>query len=125
LVEGDEHQLRSAGVLSPMCQFVSLEAPAAETDLVIPSPRPKGDEIHIGLSWTEGLGKLKLTKIITLAPRFYLKNELTQAISFRQHGVAPQERSVVEPNQRFPLYNVRFGQEKLLTIAYPGLDAQW
>jgi vacuolar protein sorting-associated protein 13A/C len=92
---------------------------------VIPSQKQKSEEIHVGLSWTEGLGKYKLTKVITLAPRFLIKNNLSEAISFREHGVAPKERSVVDPGERCPLHFMRTGQEKLLTVAFPGLNAQW
>jgi vacuolar protein sorting-associated protein 13A/C len=79
----------------------------------------------LGLSWTEGLGKYKLTKVVTLAPRFLIRNNLSDSISFREWGVPERERSVIEPSQRCPLQFVRTGQEKLLTIAFPGLDKPW
>jgi vacuolar protein sorting-associated protein 13A/C len=50
---------------------------------------------------------------------------LSETISFREHGVAPKDRSVIEPGERCPLHFMRTGQEKLLTIACPGLNAQW
>jgi vacuolar protein sorting-associated protein 13A/C len=50
---------------------------------------------------------------------------MSQAIAFREHGVAPRDRSVIEPNTRFSLHVMRAAQSKLLTIAYPGLDTQW
>jgi vacuolar protein sorting-associated protein 13A/C len=102
-----------------------LEAPAAETELVVASQRNKSEEFHVGVSWTEGLGKYKLTKIITLSPRFLIKNTLEEPISFREHGVPPKDRSVVEPGQREALQMLRKGQEKLLTVAFSGLNTQW
>lgn len=110
---------------SAWSKLVSVEAPAAETELVISSQQRKADEIHVGLSWSEGLGKYKLSKVITLAPRFLIKNQLPDAIAFREHGVAPREWSLINPGERRPLQILRSGQEKLLTIAYPGLNAQW
>lgn len=104
---------------------MSVEAPAAETELVIASQHRNADEIHVGLSWSEGLGKYKLSKVITLTPRFLIKNQLPDAIAFREHGVAPREWSLINPGERRPLQILRSGQEKLLTIAYPGLNAQW
>jgi vacuolar protein sorting-associated protein 13A/C len=92
---------------------------------VAPSQKHRSEEFHVGVSWTEGLGKYKLTKVITLAPRFLIKNNLAEAISFREHGVAPKDRSVIEPGQRSPLQIMRMGQEKLLTVAFSGLNAQW
>ncbi|KAF8168100.1 vacuolar protein sorting-associated protein 13 [Crassisporium funariophilum] len=110
---------------SSWSKMVSFEAPAAETELVATSQRQRADEIHTGLSWTEGLGKYKLTKVITLAPRFLIKNQLPETIAFREHGVAPRDRSQVESGQRSAFPVLRSGDEKLLTIAYPGLNAQW
>ncbi|KAF5375265.1 hypothetical protein D9758_000284 [Tetrapyrgos nigripes] len=103
----------------------SVEAPAAETALTIPSQRQKSEEIHVGVSWTEGLGKYKLSKVITIAPRFLLKNNLSQPIQFREHGVAPREQSTINSGERCPLGFIRPSPEKLLVFAYPGLNAQW
>lgn len=103
----------------------SLEAPSAETEMVMPSSRQKAEEFHIGLSWTEGLGKYKLTKVITLAPRFLVKNNLLDPICFREHGAPPRGRAILDPGERCPMQIMRVGREKLLTIAYPGLNSQW
>ncbi|KAL6309957.1 vacuolar protein sorting-associated protein 13 [Sparassis latifolia] len=110
---------------SSWSQVVSLEAPAADARLVISSRTQRLEEIHIGLSWTEGLGKYKLTKVITLTPRFIIKNNFSEAISFREHGVAPRGRSTLVPDERCPLHFIRAGDEKLLTLALPGLNARW
>ncbi|KAJ7254114.1 hypothetical protein B0H12DRAFT_1202424 [Mycena haematopus] len=110
---------------STWSKVFSFEAPSAETELVVASERQKTDEIHIGVSWTEGLGKYKLTKVITLTPRFLVKNNLSEALSFREHGVAPRERSIIKPGERCPLHFMRAEQERLLTIAFSGLNAQW
>jgi vacuolar protein sorting-associated protein 13A/C len=106
-------------------QVFSLEASAAETEMVVPCSRQKTEEYHIGLSWTEGLGKYKLTKVITLAPRFLIKNNLPDPICFREHGAAPRGRAILNPGERCPLQIMRVSQEKLLTIAYPGLNSLW
>ena len=102
-----------------------MEAPAAETELVATSQRQKSQEYHVGVLWMEGLGKYKLTKVITLTPRFLINNNLSETISFREHGIAPKDRAVIEPGQRSALQIMRASQEKLLTVAFPGLNAQW
>lgn len=104
---------------------MSFEAPAAETELIVPLHNQKSDEYHIGLSWSEGLGKYKLTKVIYLTPRFLIKNQLPTAITFRELGVAPRELFLIEPGQRHPFQVLRSSSDKLLTIAYPGLNARW
>lgn len=106
-------------------QVVNLEAPAADTRLIIPAQGRRAEEVHIGLSWAEGLGKYKLTKVITLAPRFVIKNNFHGTIAFREHGVPPRARSTLDSGERCPLQSLRAGEEKLLTVAFPGLDAQW
>lgn len=106
-------------------KIISFEAPAAETEVVVTSQQQKADHIHIGLSWSEGLGKYKLSKVITLAPRFLIKNQLSETIAFREHGVAPKDRSLVESGDRCAFQVLRLGDEKLLTVAYPGLNTQW
>ncbi|KAF7306925.1 hypothetical protein MIND_00485000 [Mycena indigotica] len=121
--KGHEYVFRVAD--SVWSRVFSFEAPSAETQLVAASQKQKTDEVHVGISWTEGLGKYKLSKVITLAPRFIIKNNLSEAISFREHGVAPRDRSAVKPGQRCPLHFLRADQEHLLTIAYSGLNTQW
>ncbi|KAI6162193.1 vacuolar protein sorting-associated protein 13 [Pisolithus thermaeus] len=98
---------------------------AADTRLVVPSSKQKNEEYHIGLSWTEGLGKYKLTKVITLAPRFLLKNNLSEPLQVREYQGVPRGRAVVNPGERFPLQVMRAGQEQLLTVTRPGLNARW
>ena len=92
--------------------------------LAIPSPSQKTEETHAGLSWAEGLGKYKLTKVVTLAPRFLIKNNMSEAMCFREHSVASDGRSVLDPGDRVPLYTLRT-RDKLLTVAFPGMNNQW
>ncbi|KAI0321342.1 hypothetical protein OF83DRAFT_1274656 [Amylostereum chailletii] len=110
---------------SAWSKVINLEAPAAETELTIPSQSSKTQEIHVGMSWTEGLGKYKLTKVVTIAPRFLVKNNLGEPICYREHGVAPRGRQTLEDGERTVLHSMRVGYEKLLTIAFPGLNTQW
>ena len=118
-------EIHVMNLLSYRAQIISVEAPAADIALAISSRKQKTDEVHVGLSWSEGIGKYKLTKIITIAPRFLIKNNLPEAISFREHGVAPRDRSLIKSGERCPLHVLRSGDEKLLTIAFSGLNTQW
>lgn len=104
---------------------IGLEAPAADTRLVVPSSKQKNEEYHVGLSWMEGLGKYKLTKVITLAPRFLLKNNLPEPLQVREYQGVPRGRAVINPGERIPLQIMRAGQERLLTVTRPGLNARW
>jgi vacuolar protein sorting-associated protein 13A/C len=110
---------------STWSKMISFEAPAAETELVVTSQQQKADHIYTGLSWSEGQGKYKLSKVITLAPRFLIKNQLPETIAFREHGVAPKDRCLIESGDRCTFQVLRSDDEKLLTVAYPGLNTQW
>ena len=92
---------------------------------MIPSESRNNEEIHVGVMWSEGLGKYKLTKVITLAPRFILRNNTPEAISFREHGATPKGRGILGPGERTPLHFTRKGDAKLLTLAFSGMNAQW
>jgi vacuolar protein sorting-associated protein 13A/C len=46
-----------------------------------------GRDILLGLDVTEGMGKYHLSKIVTVSPRFILRNNLNQDISYSQAGV--------------------------------------
>ncbi|KIJ26913.1 hypothetical protein M422DRAFT_55306 [Sphaerobolus stellatus SS14] len=108
---------------SAWSQTLSFEAPTAEMALSLPAPKEM--EIPVGVSWTQGQGKYELSKVITLAPRFLIKNNLDQPLHFREKGMPPSEQSLLQPGERAPLQITRKGHEKLLTVAYSGLDAQW
>ncbi|KAK2461917.1 hypothetical protein APHAL10511_006380 [Amanita phalloides] len=110
---------------STWSKLISLDAPSAEVEVAAPSNKRKSECIYTGLSWTEGRGKYQLTKVITLSPRFLLKNNLSEAITFREHGGMPRDNSILEPGTRTALRVFRADNEKLLTFACPGLDAQW
>ena len=92
--------------------------------MVIPHMNQKS-EIHVGLSWSEGSGKYNLSKVIELAPRFFIYNKLSQAIRFREVAAPPTGPSEINPGERAPLHFMRIEQRRLLTVAYSGLDAQW
>ncbi|THH01814.1 hypothetical protein EW026_g979 [Hermanssonia centrifuga] len=106
-------------------QAIGFEAPSADSLLSIPSQSRANEEINVGVSWSEGLGKYKLTKVVTLAPRFIIRNDTLEVISFREHAVAPRGRATLSPGERCPLQFMRAGEEKLLTLAFSGLNAQW
>jgi vacuolar protein sorting-associated protein 13A/C len=81
--------------------------------------------VHIGLSWAEGTGKYKLTKVVTLSPRFFVKNHLPEPISFREYGVPPRGQATLQTDERQGFQFLRNADAKLLTIAYSGLNAEW
>ncbi|KAK6541287.1 hypothetical protein TWF694_008645 [Orbilia ellipsospora] len=101
---------------------VSFEAIGNIDDVVIASSS-KQEEIHIGISVTEGEGKYKLTKIVTLTPRFILNSKLSEDINVRES--ASSRIMTLKPGELLPLHFLRQSHEKQLTLCFPGLDNQW
>jgi len=110
---------------SAWSKMISFEAPSAETELSVLAQRNSPDQIYAGLSWSEGQGKYQLTKVIVLSPRFLIRNGLSYPVMFREHGVIPRERSVIAPGERAALRMLRSPEERLITFALSGLNAQW
>lgn len=99
-----------------------MEAPTAETDLMIPR---RDAELHLGVSWTLGSGNYKLTKIITLAPRFVIKNNSETPICYRELGGPLPEHPEISPGTNVPMHWTRRGPDKMLKFKYPGLNGEW
>ncbi|KAI9770443.1 MAG: hypothetical protein M1840_003329 [Geoglossum simile] len=100
----------------------SLDAIGSNVDVVLPSAT-KQTEIHIGITVQEGEGKYKMTKVVTLAPRFILKNKLNEEINVRE----PESPDVttLQPGQLLPLHFLRQTAHKRLCLCFPGMNNQW
>lgn len=86
---------------SRFSQPLSFEPSAADMQIVLPSEKGNRD-YYVGLSYAEGLGKYKLTKVIYIAPRFLIKNKFSYAIQVRQNSesrilasIKPGERQAI------------------------------
>ncbi|SNX84266.1 related to VPS13 - involved in regulating membrane traffic [Melanopsichium pennsylvanicum] len=101
---------------------LSFEAIGSETEVVIPSAS-KNEEIHVGLTVEDGLGKFKLSKVVKLTPRYLVRNSLSEAINLREAGAA--DFVTVDAGQRVPLRFLRVGATKQMTLAYPGINNKW
>ena len=100
----------------------SFEAIGSTTDVVLPSST-KNTEIHVGISVDEGEGKYKLTKVVTLAPRFILKSKIDEEINVREPGSSGV--MTLTPGKLLPLHFLRQTPEKQLCLCFPGLNNQW
>jgi vacuolar protein sorting-associated protein 13A/C len=102
----------------------SFEAIGSINDVVLPSST-KQTEIHIGITVDEGEGKYKMTKVVTLTPRFVLKSNLSETIQVREPGSGSTGIMTLEPGQRLPLHFLRATQNKQLTLMFPGINNKW
>ncbi|KAG8911288.1 hypothetical protein FRC00_006761 [Tulasnella sp. 408] len=103
---------------------LNFEAPSAETAVALGSPAPSTKETHVGVSWTSGLGKYKLTKVVTFAPRFVLKNELGGDIVFRESG-DPGNDAPLRAGSFTPIFALSARREAALAFKYPGVGSKW
>ncbi|KIO33566.1 hypothetical protein M407DRAFT_3889 [Tulasnella calospora MUT 4182] len=103
---------------------LNFEAPSAETAVALGSPASSTKETHIGVSWSSGLGKYKLTKVVTFAPRFVLKNELGQDIVFRESG-DPGNDAPLRAGSFTPIFALSARREAGLAFKYPGVGSKW
>lgn len=100
----------------------SFDAIGSAFDAVLASANAKS-ELHVGISVTEGEGKYNLTKVVTVAPRFVLKNKIKEEIDIREPGSSKVMK--VKQGELLPLHFLRQAPEKQLCLCFPGVNNQW
>jgi vacuolar protein sorting-associated protein 13A/C len=101
----------------------SFDAIGSTTDVVLPSSTSPNTEIHVGISIENGEGKYKMTKVVTLAPRFILKNRLSEEINVREPGSS--DLMTLKPGELKALHFLQKTSTKQLCLCFPGLNNQW
>ncbi|KAI4230658.1 MAG: hypothetical protein LQ349_006118, partial [Xanthoria aureola] len=100
----------------------SFDAIGSTFEAVLPSPTSKS-ELSVGVSVAEGEGKYKLTKVVTVAPRFVLKNKLKEEINIREHGSS--NTMSLKHGELLPLRYLKQSNHKQLCLCFPGVNNQW
>lgn len=100
----------------------SFDAIGSTVDVVLPS-LTKNTEIHVGITVESGEGKYKMTKVVTLAPRFVLKNQMSEEINVREPGSS--ELMTLKPKALQALHFLQKSNTKQLSLCFPGLNNQW
>ena len=100
----------------------SLEAIGSNYEVVLPD-RQGRSEFHSGVSVAEGEGKYKMTKVVTITPRFVLKNKLSEDLLVREPGSS--NVLTMNSGELVPLHFLRQVQEKQLCLCFPGVNNQW
>lgn len=83
----------------------------------------KQTEMNVGISITEGEGKYKLSKVITIAPRYIFRNCLDELLEIVENGSTKQ--TVVAPNELIPLYGLRRIDQKSLLMKFSHASKTW
>lgn len=100
----------------------SLDAIGSAFEIVLPHSKERS-EMHVGLSIAEGEGKYKLTKVVTVAPRFILKNKFSEEINIREPGSS--NVMTIKPGDLKPLHFLKQVPNKQLSLCYSGVNNQW
>lgn len=100
----------------------SFDAIGSTTEVILPSA-VRNTEIHVGISIENGEGKYKMSKIITIAPRFVLKNQMDEEINVREPGSS--ELMNLKPRALQALHFLQKTTKKQLCLCFPGLNNQW
>ena len=100
----------------------SFDAIGSTFDAVMPSSNSKS-EMHVGISVAEGDGKYKLTKVVTVAPRFIIKNKVAESMQVREPGSS--NIMEVAQGELLPLHFLRQVSEKQICLCFPGANNQW
>lgn len=100
----------------------SFDAIGSTFNVVLPSSESKS-ELHVGVSIAEGEGKYKLTNIVTVAPRFVLKNKLNEEINIREPGSSNVMK--MKHGELLPLHFMKPTRDKQLCLCFLGINNQW
>ena len=100
----------------------SFDAIGSTFEVVLPSADGKS-ELHTGVHVTEGEGKYSLTKVITVTPRFIIKNRLNEDLALREPGSSNVMNT--KPGDLLPLHFMRQAPQKQLCLCFPGVNNSW
>ncbi|XDG02739.1 hypothetical protein ABKA04_002354 [Annulohypoxylon sp. FPYF3050] len=100
----------------------SFDAIGSTAEIVLPSPR-KDSEIHVGITVEPGEGKYKLTKVVTLAPRFVVKNKTGEELVIREP--TSSKTMSLRSGTLQPLHWLQRSATKQIALRFPGIDDQW
>jgi vacuolar protein sorting-associated protein 13A/C len=107
---------------SSWSQPVSFDAIGAAVDIKLPAESGRA-EMHAGLTVKEGEGKYKLTKVVTITPRFVVKNKLVEDIQIREPG--SPDFFVLKTGELHPLRFLKQSTGQQLCLCYPGVNNSW
>ena len=107
---------------SAWSQPVSFDAIGATVDVKLPAESGRS-EMRAGLIVREGEGKYKLTKVVTITPRFVVKNKLSEDIQIREPGSS--ETTSLKPGQLYPTRFLKQTSAQQLCLCFPGVKNSW
>ncbi|KAK8134964.1 vacuolar protein sorting-associated protein 13 [Apiospora sp. TS-2023a] len=121
---GDEHKNRALLKIgdSEWSKPQSFDAIGSTSDVILPAVNKNG-EYHVGITIEAGEGKYKMTRVVTLAPRFIVKNKLGEEINIREPGSS--NIMTLQTGSLQALHTLQRSPAKQLALCFPGINNQW
>ncbi|ANZ74777.1 BA75_01327T0 [Komagataella pastoris] len=101
---------------SEVSRKIGLDTVGQSVNVDVPC-NTRGFEKNLSVTIGEGSGKYWLSKVVTVAPRYIFTNKIESTVILQEYGTGKQLK--VSPGSSIPLYNLRTGHKKQLTL---GLD---
>ncbi|KAF9166895.1 hypothetical protein DFQ26_006563 [Actinomortierella ambigua] len=121
-IETGNRTLVQVGGDSQWSHPVSFEAVGSIMEIAV-NAQERNEEIHLGVNVEHGKGKYALTKVVTFTPRYIVKNNLGEDLHFREFGSS--NSTLLPAGERVPLRYMRQGEQKLLSLRFPGITSRW
>lgn len=102
---------------------ISFDAIGKFTGVSAPRSDNRHQEMNFGVSVAEGEGKYKLTRVVTFAPRYIIRNHLNEAIVVAESGSTKQRE--LASNEALPLYRLRSGGAKAAILRFAHEGRSW
>ncbi|KAK6825944.1 vacuolar protein sorting-associated protein 13 [Apiospora arundinis] len=121
---GDEHKNRALLKIgdSEWSKPQSFDAIGSTSDVILPAVNGSA-EYHVGITIEAGEGKYKMTRVVTLAPRFIVKNKLGEEINIREPGSS--NIMTLQTGSLQALHTLQRSPAKQLALCFPGMNNQW
>ncbi|KAF2460623.1 hypothetical protein BDY21DRAFT_279898 [Lineolata rhizophorae] len=111
-------KLKDSGWSKPQ----SFDAIGSTFDVCLPSATGNS-QMHVGITVEEGEGKYKLSKVVTIAPRFILNNKMKEDLNIREPGST--DVMTLKTGDLLPLRFLRQTAGEQLCLCFPGMNNQW
>lgn len=100
----------------------SFEAIGTVNEVTIPSK--KQTNVHVGTEISEGTGRYKLTKVVSISPRFIFVSKLKEDIQVRDPEGSSSEALTVQAGNLQAFHYLRQGKTQVIA-AFAGAGSQW
>ncbi|KAG2213335.1 hypothetical protein INT46_007194 [Mucor plumbeus] len=101
---------------------ISFEAVGNSQDVTLLSKQDAYAR-HAGINVVEGTGILRLTKLVTITPRYIIKNNMNIGLKFCEFG--DEEVTNIDPGQKMPVYQTTKSSVRWLCLQLQELNCKW